>query len=698
MQKAVNNIHIIMKEKKLINREVSWLSFNERVLQEAADSNVPLVNRMRFLGIFSNNRDEFFKVRVATIKRMLEFEQKASTIIGEDPKWLLNYIQKIVLKQQSKFNQIYDEIIQELANHKIHVINELQLSQVHKEFIRHFFKEKVLPELSPIMLNETHNFPSLKDKSIYLAVKLTKPKKSKKTDYALIEVPTREISRFIILPAVNDDKYIMMLDDIIRYNLDIVFSIFDYTEYLAHTIKFTRDAELDLDNDISQSIVQNISKGVDQRKKGQPVRFIYDKNIPTDLLDYLIDRMQLDNYDHIIQGGRYHNSKDYMDFPNLGGSQLEYSCSPPLPHPDIMDSDDILTITAKKDFLLHCPYHDLEIFIKILRQASIDPRVREINITIYRVTRNSRVMNALINAARNGKKVIAVFELRARFDEESNIFWSKRLSEEGVYVKYGFSDLKVHAKLLFISLYKGKKYEEHAVIGTGNFHEINAKVFSDAFLFTSDSNITKEVKKVFNLFENPLYHHKFKHLILSPQYMRRKLYTLIDNEIKNHKQGKEAFIIFKLNNLVDEQIIKKLYQASNEGVKIKLIIRGTCSLIPGIRGMSENIQVISIIDKYLEHIRALYFCDNGNDMIYLSSADLMRRNLDYRIEVATPIYNESIKEEIKTIIHFQLKDNLKARVIDQKLSNKYKGKRGRAKTVQSQQEIYQYYASKLTSS
>ncbi len=683
------------KTRKFINREISWLSFNERVMQEAADSSVPLVERFRFLGIFSNNRDEFFKVRVATIKRMLEFEQRASKIIGEDPVKLLNDIQRIVLKQQEKFESIQQEIVQELKKYNIHVINEKQLLPWHEEYIQDFFETKVLPELSPIILSNTEDFPELQDKSIFLAVKLTKKRRPTVFDYALVEVPTKAIGRFVILPSEGEKKYLILLDDVIRFCLDKVFSIFDFDQYEAHAIKFTRDAELDIDNDIAKSHLEKISKGVSKRKKGQPVRFIYDRDIPTDFLDYLIIKMDLDKYDHLIQGKRYHNSKDFMDFPNLGGESLEFAPMPSLQHPDIRCNDDILSIVEEKDVLLHPPYQGFNNFLKLLRQAAIDREVESIMITIYRVARNSRVMNALINAAQNGKKVTAVFELQARFDEESNIYWSKKLEEAGGNVVFGFPGLKVHAKLVHIRRRTKKGIKDCALIGTGNFHEQNARVFSDLLLFTSYRPIVAEVKKVFRLFDNHLRIWKYNHLMVSPTYMRREIFSLIDNEINNQKEGKPAYIILKLNNLVDKAVINKLYQANNAGVKIDLIVRGICSLIPGEKGMSENIKVISILDKFLEHARVFIFCNGGDELIYLSSADIMARNLDYRIEVATPVYDPDIREEIRTIINIQLKDNIKARVVNSKHNNRYK-KRGRKhKPVRSQMELYKYYQDKL---
>ncbi len=686
------------RQKTIINREISWLSFNERVLQEAADKTVPLTERFRFLGIFSNNRDEFFKVRVASIKRTIEFEKKkARSILGEEPINLMNQIQKIILKQQAEFNRIYVSLIKELKNYNVYVIDEKTICNEHIEFLENYFEENVLSELSPIMLNNVDKFPYLKDKSIYLSVKLIK-NDPPKTEYALIEVPSEKISRFIILPQLGNKKYMIMLDDVIRYFLPKVFSILNYDKYQANIIKITRDAELDIDNDISISLLEKITKGISDRKSGQAVRFLYDRDIPTDLLDYLIDKMRLGSYDHLIKGMRYHNFKDFMKFPNFGESDLEYPPTPPLQHPLLKDTNDILSVLDKKDVLLHVPYQDFGHYIKLIRQAAIDPTVVSIKITIYRVAADSKVMNALINAARNGKSVTACFELQARFDEELNIYWSKKLEEAGGRVFFGVPGLKVHSKLTFITKKSQGKDVDYAVVGTGNFHEGNAKVYCDAFLLTSNKKITSEVRKVFNFFINTYRSFKYKSLLVSPLYQRRKLNILIDQEIKNHNEGKPAYIILKLNNLVDKEMINKLYQANNEGIKITLIIRGICSLIPGVKGMSENIEVISIVDKFLEHTRFFIFCNSGDELIYLSSADWMTRNLDFRVEASVPVLDPDIKKEIKEIINLQLLDNTKSRKIDILQQNKYKTKGKNVASLNSQFETYKYYQQKLKNS
>ena len=681
------------RRQKIINRELSWLSFNDRVLQEAQDKCVPLIERIRFLGIFSNNQDEFFKVRVATIKRMIDIQQGTRTVEGEKPKRLLNKIQKKVINLQNKFETTFHNIVSELEHHNIFIINEKELNPVQEIFVRKFFMEKVMSMISPIMLHNIEGFPYLKDKSIYLAIKLSSSK-NKKIEYALIEIPTELLPRFIELPFESDRKFIILLEDTIRFMLEDIFSIFDFDSAEAWTIKLTRDAELDMDNDVSQSFLEKISKGVMGRRTGQPVRFVFDNSIAKDLLDYIIDKLGLDDASNLIPGGRYHNFKDFMNFPEVGIPELNYERTPPLWHKMVEYNKSILAVMREKDFMLHVPYQDFNIFISLLQEASMDPKVKEISVTIYRVASNSKVINALMNACRNGKKVNVVIELQARFDEETNIYWSRRLEEVGANIFFGIPKLKVHAKLLCISRLEDRKTMEYACVSTGNFHEGNAAVYSDFILFTSDKRITSEVKKVFEFFEFTYRNQVYKHLIMSPVYMRKKMYRLIDNEIRNAKAGKKAQIILKLNSLVDKEIIYKLYQANNAGVKITLIVRGICSLIPGIPGMSENIRAISIVDRFLEHSRVMIFHNEGNELYYISSADWMTRNLDRRIEITCPIYDKAIQKELRDFIKIELKDNVKARLINEEQDNKYIDQDGEEQ-LRSQFRVYEYYKHKL---
>jgi len=680
-------------KKKIINRELSWLSFNERVLQEAIDPNVPLVERFRFLGIFSNNLDEFFKVRVATIKRMIDVEESTGLTNKEKPKKILNAIQQKVILLQQKFEQTYQDLIADLAKRDIHIIREDHLNDEQSDYVRKYFQDKVLSVITPVMLHNVKEFPHLRDKSIYLAIKLTSSGDRIGTEYAIIEIPSDEIGRFVVLPSAGNKQFIILLDNVIRFCLDDIFGIFQYDQFEAYTIKVTRDAELDIDNDLTKSFLEIIDTSVSDRKSGQPVRFVYDSSMPEDLLSYLKEMLELDVEDNLIPGGRYHNFKDYMNFPNLGGADMVYSPTPPVAHPLIQSHMSILEVLKNQDVLLHFPFQKFDHYINLLREAAIDPDVKSVSITLYRVARNSRVINALVSAALNGKKVTVVIELQARFDEKSNIHWARVLEEAGARVFFGLPGLKVHSKLTLISRREGKRMERYATVGTGNFHEGTASLYGDLTLMTHDKRITEEVAKVFNFFEATYKTFKYKHLLVSPLYMRNRFYNLIDIEIKNAKAGKKAYILMKINSLVDKDIIKKLYQANAAGVKIKAIIRGMCSLTPGVPGLSENIEVISIVDKFLEHARIFIFCNNNDEKYYISSADWMPRNLDHRIEVACPIYNPEIQQEIRDILEIQMKDNVKARVINETQDNNYRVPSG-SREVQSQMELYKYYLTK----
>lgn len=681
---------------KIINRELSWLSFNERVLQEAADPNVPLIERFRFLGIFSNNQDEFFKVRVATIKRMIDVESSGGVENKINPKKILNEIQKKVIKLKDSFEQTYSELIRELSNHNIFIINEKQLNSEQASYVQDYFREHVHSVITPIMVHNVSDFPQLKDKSIYLAVKLYFKEDEAACEYAIIEVPTENINRFIVLPPVNRKKFIIILDDVIRFCLDDIFATFNFTHFEAYTIKITRDAELDIDNDLSKSFLDKISESVSSRIKGQPVRFVYDSLMPDDLFQYITDQLKLDEGDNLIPAGRYHNFKDYMKFPNLGSKTLIYKPTPAVSHPLIKHHQSLFEVITQQDILLHVPYQKFDHYINLLREASIDPKVVSIKVTLYRVAWSSRVINTLINAAMNGKKVLVIIELQARFDEKTNIFYSRKLQEAGVHVIFGMAGLKVHSKMTLITRKEENGKVRYATVGTGNFHEGTAIVYADLHLLTKDIRITNEVNKVFKFFETTYKTFNYKHLLVSPLYMRKRIYALIDNEINNAQEGKNAYIILKINSLVDPEMIRKLYQANLAGVKIKGIIRGMCSLIPGVKGLSENIEIVSIVDKFLEHARVFVFCNNDKELYFLSSADLMTRNLDTRIEVACPVYDKAIQEELRTMLKIQLKDNVKARIINSSQDNQYKPGLNNKK-IRSQMELYNFYMKKSSS-
>lgn len=679
-------------QKAIIDRELSWLSFNERVLQEAADKTTPLIERLKFLAIFSNNLDEFFKVRVATIRRMIDLKLSSKNTLVEKPKKLMAKIQERVLALQQNFQTIYESILDELEKEGILIINETQLNAGQAQFVKKYFEDKVLPALGPIMMNNLKAFPFMKDKSIYLATKLFKKESKKEKEYALIEIPTAVLPRFLVLPSDGNKKCVILLDDVIRFNLRDVFAIFPYTDFEAYTIKITRDAELDIDNDLTKSFLEKVSKGVSGRKKGQPVRFVYDESMPREMLKYFTGMLNLDDEDSLIPGGRYHNFKDFMSFPNVGGPHLEYPPTPPVSHPEVAQCTSILKKVLEKDIMLHFPYQKFSHFINVIREAAIDPNVTSIKITLYRAAANSKVINALINAARNGKEVVAIIELQARFDEKANIYWARKLEEVGAKVLFGIPGLKVHSKLLVITMRNEKKKVNIGAISTGNFHEGNGSVYTDVTLLSSDKRIANEIDKVFDYFEHSYKYHNYKHLVVSPLFMRKKLTALIDQEIRNAREGKNAFIILKINNLVDTDMIMKLYQANREGVKIKLIVRGICALIPGIPGISENIEAISIVDKFLEHARIFIFCNNNDEKYFISSADWMTRNLDNRVEVASPVYDPELKKELRMIIDYALMDNLKSRMIDVEKTNTYVRNKPTT-SFRSQFELYNYYAS-----
>lgn len=682
------------KNIRFINRDLSWLSFNARVLQEAADPNVPLLERLKFLGIYSNNQDEFFKVRVATLKRMTSLGKKAIEIVGDDPLKILRQIQLTVIKQQKEFESTYAAILKELEKHKIYIINEKQLTKEQGEFVRNYFRQNVRLHLVPIMLDHVKEFPYLKDKAIYLLTRLNR--KDKKNKNALVEIPSNIISRFLVLPIQKDKTYIILLDDVIRYCMDEIFSVFEYDTAEAYTIKLTRDAEIDIDNDINSSLVEKLSKGLKKRKTGQPVRLVYDSAIAPELFELLIKKLKLKRDDNLIPGGRYHNFRDFMSFPKVGDDSLRYPPLPPLSHKELINQNSIFEVIKKKDILLMFPYQRFDHIIDLLREAAIDPKVTSIKMTLYRAAKQSAVINALINAARNGKSVTVLVELQARFDEEANIYWANKLQEEGVKVIFGIQGLKVHAKLFLISRKEGSKNTLYAHVGTGNFNEVTATIYTDFSLLTCDKRVTTEVAKVFDFFTDNFKIGNYKHLLVSPFFMRKKFISLINNEIKNAEKGKPAYMYIKLNSLSDEEMVKKLYEASKAGVKIKIMVRGICSLVPGIKGLSENIEVYSLVDRFLEHARVFIFANGGNELYYISSADWMVRNLDFRVEVAAPVYDNNLQRVIKKIFEMQLNGNVKVRIINEKQDNSYRKKSNDEPTFRAQIEIYNYFKNKLS--
>lgn len=650
-------------KKVYIPKEISWLSFNERVLQEAGKDDVPLLERLRFLGIYSNNLDEYFRVRVATLKRLSLYGARSKSILGYSPKSALKKIHEIVLEQNDRFEKIYTRLLTELEKENINIINEKQLDQAQADYVARYFQTEVRHRLMPLIITKESRMPDLKDDAIYFAVLLTDNIKAKKR-YALLEIPTALLPRFIRLPERNGVRYIIYLDDIIRFGLRELFFIFEFDEISAYSIKLTKDAELEIGDDLSESYTEKVTKSLQQRKKGTPVRFVFDRNMPQEMLRMLAKKLKLGSDDVRIPGERYQNLKDFMQFTFSGSNELRYNPLEAVPHRDIKPGSSILSVIKEKDLMLYFPYHSFDHFIDILREASIDPAVKSISVTLYRLAKNSSVINALLNASANGKTVTTVVELQARFDEEANIIWGSKLIEGGVKVIYGVPGLKVHAKLCLITRLKGETVQRFAAVGTGNFNEETARIYTDHLLLTTNKKITNDVQKTFDFFTANYRKDKFYHILLSPFYLRSKLMTLIDNEIRNARRGQNAYICIKINNLTDSEIISKLYRAAAAGVKIRLIVRGMLSMVP-----CENIEAISIVDRFLEHSRFLIFCNNGKELIFLSSADLMPRNLDRRIEVTCPVFDRDLKREIRDIFDIQWNDNVKARIFDELQSN-----------------------------
>jgi polyphosphate kinase len=675
---------------KTTSKEISWLSFNARVLQEAADPEVPLIERVRFLGIFSSNLDEFFRVRVATLTRLVKLGKKAEKIIGHDPRRILKLIQRIVLVQNRTFDLVYRDILLQLEAEGIVLVDETRLDGVQQAWVRSYFQKEVRPRIFPVMLDQTDKIFDLKDRSIYLLVLLSRQDDPERDAAALIEVPSDHLPRFLSLPAPDGRRALILLDDVIRFGLPDIFSILRCDRIQAYTIKLTRDAELDIDDDLSESLVRKVHKSLKQRKEGSPVRFVYDREIPSSLLGAFTRKIGLTKKDAMIPGGRYHNFKDFMKFPALDRPDLLYTPVEPLPLPGLRENGGLMSAVRKGDLLLHLPYQSFHYVIDFLREASIDPKVVSIKMTLYRLARDSSIVNALVNAVKNGKQVVVVMELQARFDEEANISWADRLREEGVRVIYGVQGLKVHAKLCLVTRREKGKDVLRALVGTGNFNEDTARTYADHMLFTADRRVCHEVAKLFVFFENNYKLISFKHLLVSPFQLRRKLMKLIRKEIDEAKAGRLAAIRIKLNSLIDPDLIDALGAAVQAGVQVQLIVRGMFSIVANGASSPRTIRAVSIVDKFLEHSRILIFANGGDERCYITSADFMPRNLDRRIEVACPVYDEELRRQLKTYFDIQWRDNVKARLLDARHRNGYVRKGCGVSGLRSQWAIYDY--------
>lgn len=653
----------------LIPKELSWLSFNARVLQEADDPSNPLLERIKFLGIFSNNLDEFYRVRVASLQRIEREEGPAQRTMGVAVRRVIKDIQTKVLRQAEQFNEISQRLFEELEREKIDIIDERHLNSEQVQYVREFFQTKVRSRLVPIICHRHRDLPALRDQFIYLAVALTIPDRIAPL-YAFIEVPTDSLSRFCILPRIGDVDCVILLEDVIRIGLGEIFAHFKPTQQRAWTIKITRDSELELEQDTGETYVDRVHRGLRKRRTGAPVRMIYDKGLPAKFLKFLLHKMKLEQDDNLIPGQRYHNFKDFMRFPELGREHLTRHLPPPIAHPAVQGRSSVFEAIAERDLLLHHPYHGFGTFVDFLREAAIDPCVTHIRMTVYRVSPNSSVLNALSNAARNGKHVMVLIELLARFDEENNLEWVDRLRDEGVDVITGVRGLKVHSKLCLVTRREGKSIVRYATIGTGNFNEDTARVYTDHFLMTANPEITVEVLRVFEFFRNNYKVSSYKQLVVSPFQSRRHWRRLIRREARNARLGRGAYIWIKLNNLADPKLIQELYLASRAGVVIRMIVRSMFSLVPGLAGVSENIEAVSLVGRYLEHSRFLIFGNGGEPRVYITSGDWMPRNFDGRVEVACPITDAALRAELIDYFQMQWEDSKNARIWDAELSNK----------------------------
>lgn len=678
------------KEKELkgafVERDLSWMYFNHRILQEAEKKEVPILERMSFLGIYSNNLDEFFRVRMASLNRLALSKDKNIKADRERAKKTIKDINHLNACYNKEFEKAVDDITEELEAKGIRLLHETELNEEQQLFIRRLYLEKLNGSTNPIWLSQVKEIGATGDDGIFLAIKRMEwheDKKKPKVDYALIAMPDKELGRFVRLPKSDGMENIMYLDDVIRYCLPMIFIGEGKATYEAYSFKFTKDAEMEMDNDLNSGVMQKVAKGVKSRKSGEPIRVIYDDSMPKELLKRIMSRLNIDTLDTIVSGGRYQNHKDLMAFPDCGRADLKYPKWTPILKPELETEQSILDTIRQKDRFIHVPYHSFNSFIRVLREAALSPDVKAINVTLYRLAKASKVVKALICAARNGKKVTVVIELLARFDEESNIKWSKRLQEAGVEVVFGVEGLKIHSKLVYIQCKSG----DIACIGTGNLHEGNAKVYTDYMMMTARPQIVREVKKVFEFISKPFKPVKFRELLVSPNEMKPKILRLISDEIRNAKEGLEAWIKVKINHITDEDVVAKLYEASQAGVKISLLVRGNCSLVPGLPGVSENISALGVIDTYLEHARILIFANGGNPKYFLGSADWMPRNLVNRIEVLTPVYDEQLQHDLERTIDYGLRDTTNARIVDGRGGNQFK----EGAPFRSQEQLYVDY-------
>lgn len=674
-----------------IDRDLSWMYFNRRILQEATRENVPLLERLGFLGIYSNNLDEFFRVRMATLSRIAECEDKSLRKESEHARKLIKRINRLNAVYAKEYEEALAGVRSRLRDEHIFLLNENELDEEQQRYVRRFFRQRLSGFVSPVWITAARQLTEETDDSIYLAVKMNTEGR-KAGDYALIELPVQVSGRFVRLPDRDGNKYLMYLDDVIRYCLPFIFGGLGYTHFEAYAFKFTKDAEMEIGNDLRTGVLQKISKGVKSRRKGDALRVIYDQDMPAALHKRVMNLLNLDKLDTVQAGGRYHNHKDLMAFPDCGRDDLKYPVWKPLVRPETNSSrDSVLRMVQEGDRFIHVPYHSFDYYIRLLQEAAIHKEVKSIKTTLYRLAKDSKVVKALICAARNGKKVTVVIELLARFDEASNINWSKKMQDAGVHVIFGVENLKVHSKITHIGMRNGS---DIACVSTGNFHEGNARVYTDYMLMTAAKNIVKDVNAVFTFIEKPYMPVTFKELLVSPNEMKKKFVRLINNEIKNRQEGKPAYIKVKINHITEPEMVRKLYEASENGVRVDLLVRGNCSLVTGIPGKSDNIRICGIIDRYLEHSRIFIFANGGEKKCFIGSADWMPRNLDNRIEVVTPVYDAKIKEDLEKVIDYGLHDTMQGRIVDGTGENRpWTTEDGEA--FRSQEQLYLHYREQL---
>ena len=677
--------------KEYVPRDVSWMYFNRRILQEAEKETVPLLERLSFLGIYSNNLDEFFRVRVALLNRIAECDDKETRDERHEAINTLKAINKLNTRYAKEYESAIRQVTEDLKRENIYLVNDEELDEEQRGFVRDFYYKQLDGYIAPVWFSALKDLTNEPDNSIYMAIKMRRETDKSHPEYALLQLPISLVGRFVQLPDKEGKSYIMYIDDVVRCSLPLIFAGLNYNVFEAYAFKFTKDAEMEIDNDLRTGLMQKISKGVKSRKRGQAMRVIFDATMPRDVLKRVLAKLHVDKLDTVLAAGRYQNHRDLMSFPSCGRSDLKYPRWIPILKPELMGERSLLEAVRKEDRFIHVPYHDFASYIRLLQEAAVHKEVKSIQTTLYRLAHDSKVVKALINAAQNGKQVMVVIELLARFDEASNISWSKKMQEVGIHVVFGVEGLKVHSKITHIGMRKGA---DICVISTGNFHEGNARCYTDYMLMTANRNIVHDVRQVFNFIERPYAPVKYKELLVSPNEMRNKFVRLINDEIKNHDTGKPAYIRIKINHITDPVMVKKLYEASAHGVSIDLVVRGNCSLVTGIPGKSDTIRIVGIIDRYLEHARIFQFCAAGENKMFIGSADWMPRNLNNRVEVVTPVYSPAIKQDLATVIDYALRDTKQGRVVDGTDRNAPWTFEG-ALAFRSQEELYKHYKNAL---